>query len=367
MSNTMTTTSVEVGNSTTTSTPAPRNPKDSMKSTWRTWDKSRWNHQQWIMEILGLHPTDLNRKVPVFAKTERISYLPHSEGHKWIIFHAVWPLLVHQGYLYFTGKNLNILIALVFYSAAYKFNAIREIHQLRELGHRYGHLDGDKHERDQVPDSRVKEVLHSLMSTSTIRPVVSVFLAYKASQAPLSTLSWYLPLEIGLYGTILDFFFYWYHRVMHENEWLWGFHRTHHLTKHPSPLLSLYADTVQEIFDIIGIPIITYGTMKLMGLPMGFADWWICQQYIVWTELWGHSGLRLYTTPPTTATPFLRLFNAELQTEDHDLHHRTGWKQSHNYGKQTRLWDLLFGTCHERIEAADDNVDWNSPAFLPLW
>ena len=107
--------------------------------------------------------------------------------------------------------------------------------------------------------------------------------------------------------------------------------------------------------------------MKLMGMPMGFADWWICQQYVVFTELWGHSGLRLYITPPTTFTPVLKFFDAELLTEDHDLHHRKGWKNSHNYGKQTRLWDRLFGTCHERIEAVESNIDWDTPVSLSLW
>jgi len=362
------TTAPEAGNkSTAPATSIARNPKDSMKSTWRTWDRKTWNHEQKIMDLLGLHPTDLNREVPVFAKTDQMAYVPHMEGHKWILFHALWPLLVHQAYIYITGKNMHWAAAFLFYSITYKFNAIREIHKMRELGHQYGYLDGDKHERDQVPDSRTKEVLHSLTSTATIRPIVSCFLAYATSQDPFSTFSWHLPLEIGAYGAILDFWFYWYHRVMHENETLWSFHRTHHLTKHPSPLLSLYADSVQEVFDIIGIPIITYGTMKLMGMPMGFADWWICQQYVVFTELWGHSGLRLYITPPTTFTPVLKFFDAELLTEDHDLHHRKGWKNSHNYGKQTRLWDRLFGTCHERIEAVESNIDWDTPVSLSLW
>jgi len=344
-----------------------RHPENSMKSTWRRSDKRSWNHQQWLYEILKIHPTDLDREVPKHAKTDKMPYLPHLEGHKWILAHAIWPLLAHALFSYLTGKNVPLVAALVFYVFAFKTNAIHEIRMLRELGHQYGYLDGDKHDRDQVPDTKTRSVLNSLFATSTIRPVVSVFLAYSASQSPLETLSWYLPLEIGIYGIVLDFYFYWYHRIMHESDTLWQFHRTHHLTKHPSPLLSLYADQVQEIFDIIGIPIITYITMRLAGFPMGFADWWICQQYVVWTELWGHSGLRVLVRPPTTATPFLQLFDAELNTEDHDLHHRKGWKSSHNYGKQTRLWDRLFGTTTARIESIEGTIDWTDPVSLPLW
>lgn len=340
--------------------------KDSMKSTWRTWDRSRWNRHQWACEFLGVQPTDLNRAVPVHAKSDKMSYLPHWEGHKWVLIHACWPILVHQLYVWFTGQNLGPISVFIFYTFAFKLNAIREIRMLRELGHRYGFLDGDKHERDQIPDQSVSKVFHSLLSTSTVRPMMATFIAYRTSLTPTS-MSWWVPVEVGLYAIILDFWFYWYHRCMHDIGGLWKYHRTHHLTKHPNPLLAIYADTEQEIFDIAIIPLMTWDTLKLMGFPMGFYDWWLCHQYIVFTELWGHSGLRLLVTPPTTASPLLQYFDAEIITEDHDLHHRKGWKTSHNYGKQTRLWDRLFGTCHERYESIPANVDWNSAATLPLF
>lgn len=72
---------------------------------------------------------------------------------------------------------------------------------------------------------------------------------------------------------------------MHDIDTLWKYHRTHHLTKHPNPLLTLFADTEQEIFNIAVIPLLAWGSMKLVGFPMGFYDWWICHQYAVWTEI----------------------------------------------------------------------------------
>jgi sterol desaturase/sphingolipid hydroxylase (fatty acid hydroxylase superfamily) len=56
----------------------------------------------------------------------------------------------------------------------------------------------------------------------------------------------------------------------------------------------------------------------------------------------------------------------ELCVEDHDLHHRQGWRKSHNYGKQTRVWDRLFGTCGTRIESVPDNVDYVNQAYMPI-
>ncbi|KAB9006551.1 hypothetical protein FH972_026906 [Carpinus fangiana] len=341
-----------------------RNPKDSMKSTWRTWDRKRWGRHHWMAELLGIQPNDLNRETPVHQKTDKMPYLPHWQGHKFILAGALWPILVHQLYVLYTGKNLGYIAVFIFYTLAYKINAIHELNVLRNLGHKYGFLDGDKHERDQIPDHAVDSVFHSLVSTATFRPMMTTFLAYRTSHTP-ATISWWIIAEIGIYTVVLDFWFYWYHRCMHDFDSLWKYHRTHHLTKHPNPLLTLFADTEQEIFDIAIIPLMTWGSMKLMGFPMGFYEWWICHQYIVWTELWGHSGLRVLVTPPTTATPLLKFFDAELVTEDHDLHHRKGWKTSHNYGKQTRLWDRFFNTTHERYETIPANIDWNNPVTLP--
>ena len=315
-----------------------------------------------------MNPSDLNRPTPVHQKTDKMPYLPMSQCHKWIIPHALWPLLAHQAYTWYFERNLHWFAAFVFYSIAFKINAIHELNVLRELGHTYGFLDGDKHARDEVPDVGVKKVFRSLSSTSTFRPLMTVFLAYRTSITPYQSLSFlWLPLELGLYGIVLDFYFYWYHRAMHESDTLWNFHRTHHLTKHPNPLLTLYADAGQEIFDIAIIPLLTYFTLKLVGLPMGFSDWWICHQYIVFTELFGHSGLRLYSTVPSTNAWFLNYFDAELIIEDHDLHHRTGWKQSHNYGKQTLLWDKVFGTAAKRIEGVKENVDWDNKVVLSVF
>lgn len=39
---------------------------------------------------------------------------------------------------------------------------------------------------------------------------------------------------------------------------------------------------------------------------------------------------------------FLRPFGMELAVEDHDLHHRFG-RSGTNFGKQTRVWDKIFG------------------------
>ena len=343
------------------------NSKDSMKSTWRRQDHAEWTIFHWFFEILGIHSVELDQAVPVHQKDEKVPWTSEWLLHRWVLFHAFLPIGIQHLYVMYTGLNFTRLQAFVFYAIWFKIIAIRELHALRRIGHQVGFFDGDQHERDGVPDMAVRKVVHSLLSTSTIRPIFTVLLSYRASQTP-ANMSWaWLPLEAGLYGIVLDFWFYIYHRLMHETDFLWKYHRTHHLTKHPNPLLTLFADSEQEFFDIAGIPLLAYFSLRLMGLPMGFYEWWVCHQYVVFAELAGHSGLRLRTVPPNTLSWLLRMLNAELVIEDHDLHHRKGWKSSANYGKQTRLWDRAFGTCRERVESGIENVDWDNHIGMPLF
>jgi sterol desaturase/sphingolipid hydroxylase (fatty acid hydroxylase superfamily) len=335
-----------------------------MKSTWR-YDKSKWGLYEYTYEYIIGHPSDPTKPPPIRSKADKIPFLPEWDMNRLILFHASIPLVLHQIYASYFG-NMNYQTAAAFYTICFLGTGIHQFNVLLRAGQKYGYLDSDKHARDEVPDAAVGGVSHSLFATVLLRMILASILSYNSQQTPIQ-MDWFmLPVEISLYGIVLDFWFYWYHRCMHDNDCLWQFHRKHHLTKHPNALLTLYADGVQESIDILGIPLMTWLSLRALGLPMGFYEWWICHQYITFAELTGHSGLRVHACTPSPATFILKYFNAELVIEDHDLHHRTGWKKSHNYGKQTRLWDRIFGTCADRIESAAENVDYEHVAHLPL-
>lgn len=350
------------------------NPKDSMKSTWRTADKNTWTFHHHIINYLNVFPTSLDKEIPVHSKTDKVPYLSQWSQQLWVLVYSAIPLLLHQALLSYTGRKegLNYLTVFSLYFFSFNFMIIREVHIIRRLAHIYGFFDGDLHERDGIPDVGVSKIAQSLHKTTGSRLLLAVWLAYDPKISPINAMSnwqWWawLSLEIGLYGIVLDFWFYWYHRTMHHVNGLWQYHRTHHLTKHPNPTLAAYADHEQEFFDMVGVPCITYFTLRMMGLPMGFYEWWICHQYIAYTETMGHSGLRLHSSAPSTLNWLLTILGAELVIEDHDLHHRKGWRKSHNYGKQTRLWDRIFGTNIPRIEAIDSNVDYINQAHIPIF
>lgn len=340
--------------------------KDSMKSTWRM-DKSSWTFHHWLYEVFSVHPSDVDKKPIVHRKSDSVPVIQNWRLQRWVFIMASIPLVLQQLFIWIFGHNLHPVAAFLYFTVAYHAIAINELNILRRLGIKYGFLDGDEHARDEVPDIRVRQVITSLTLTATFRPLMAIALAYRRTEAPSSINPVFLIIELSVYGVVLDFWFYWYHRLMHQTNALWKYHRTHHLTKHPNPLLTLYADHEQEVIDIAFIPALTYITLKLVGLPMGFYEWWYCHQFIVFAELLGHSGLRVHASAPNIITPLLIFLNMDLLIEDHDLHHRFGWKKSHNYGKQTRVWDKIFGTCRERVETTDENVNYHQKLDMPLY
>ncbi|KAJ5414648.1 hypothetical protein N7509_001275 [Penicillium cosmopolitanum] len=137
------------------------NPKDSMKSTWRT-DKTQWGIPHKILNHANVFHEDLTRPIPVHAKTDKLPHLPDWQSHRWILIHASIPLAIHQLWLHFTNTPFHPIIAFIFYYQASRFFAFRQLRSMRELGHQYGYLDGDKHARDGVPDVGVGKTLLSI-------------------------------------------------------------------------------------------------------------------------------------------------------------------------------------------------------------
>lgn len=348
------------------------NPKDSMKSTWRQGDRANWTPYHWVIELFQAHPIDLDKPIPKHSKEDKVPYLPQLPQHIWVLFHASIALIIHQAFLSITGfRSLHPVVVFFHYFAVFNLVVVREVQILRRLSHLYGFLDGDEHDRDGVPDVGVSRVVLSIFKTTGSRLILAIFLTYDRNFSPLDVLgSWKtwarLPLEVGLYGIAIDFFFYWYHRAAHEVPFLWKYHRTHHLTKHPNPLLSAYADHEQEVIEMVGVPLLAYMTLRFVGLPMSFYEWYICHQYVVYLEVWGHSGIRVYTSAPTPFFWLLRKFRADITIEDHDLHHPYGWRKSNNYGKHSMLWDRVFGSKRERIEVLEEKIDYVNTAYMPI-
>ncbi|KAK2123599.1 hypothetical protein NOF04DRAFT_1349186 [Fusarium oxysporum II5] len=199
-------------------------------------------------------------------------------------------------------------IAFLHYFYTYQLSARHQGYTVRKLGLQVGYFDGDKHERDNSP--------------------VEVF----------GSLSWWIWgfLNITLYSVTLDLWYYLVHRA------------------------------AREVWDMVGAPVLAYTTLRYLNIPFDFFMLWICLHYIVYTGISSHSGLRILMFP-LTLSPLLSYFNAELSIEDHDLYHRYCWRIAKNYGKQTRLWDRVFGTCSVRLESNASNIDYKNRIEVPFY
>lgn len=309
------------------------------------------------------------QKPRTHGKNRSIDRLDQLSQHKFILLHSLLPVAAHQLALTSLSTCSNCVkihpyllrcTVILGYVFAFRFLLRREGFAIRTLGKKLGYLDADAHPRTKVPRDSAR-LNWSLPLTIGSRTIMCVLIAYDPNEQPkdyLTSLKWWawLAVYLSLYPIVLDFYYYCMHRAWHEVPWLWKIHRRHHTIKHPSILFTAYADLEQELFDIVGTPLLTFYTLKALHLPMDFYTWWICIQYIAYTEVMGHSGLRIYTTPPLTCAWLLQIVGAELVIEDHDLHHRKGYRQAKSYGKQSRIYDRLFGTCADRIETNPANM-----------
>ncbi|KAE8221054.1 hypothetical protein CF319_g5522 [Tilletia indica] len=332
-------------------------PKRSMRSTWYTeGDWSKWNFAQRFLVTLGAMPPKNAPKPPHKEPTEPVGVFPElAQWAHWFPTAAAAPALQYI-YMKTTGKTWSPGFAYIVYVVCFIAFAINAVQHFNRLGLKHGYFDS-KHNRDSVPDQQSYKVLWSLVATIALRPLVGFYLAYDRNELP--NISIWFPLQAFAYATTLDLFFYCYHRAMHEVPFLWKFHQRHHETHWPSSLLSPFADEEQDFFDIVVVPLLTFIT-----LPMSFHTWWLISLGILYTEAMGHCGVRLYWGTPLTAW-ILRPLGMDLALEDHDIHHRHGWKdRGGNYGKQTRVWDTLFGTKRARIETKAPQIDWNNKVSM---
>lgn len=247
--------------------------------------------------------------------------------------------------------------AFAFYFLAFFIFTLMLVNHIHYYMDRYGTFDEHKRPRDYVPDNMVARLVVSVLIYLLARTGGGLFLGgYDRHVFPSlgRTISWLFIIKIGLWLIALDFFFYCYHRACHQIPFLWKIHSLHHCTKHPTPIQSILAGDMQEVIEVFLVPL-----AASLVVPMTAHEFWIAQCILLYVEAAGHSGIRAYW-PHVILYEVLQPFGMELCIEDHDLHHRHG-KSGKNYGKQTRIFDRLFGTLSERVECVQKQGGWQGP------
>jgi len=142
---------------------------------------------------------------------------------------------------------------------------------------------------------------------------------------------------------LFDLFHYITHRLAHHKLIYKYLHKKHHKFLHPISITTFYQDPIDLLFTN-SLPTL----LSLYIFPyFSYRQFHIILIYKTYTEICGHIGRFSY---PTTSFPqFIwlpQLFNIELYTEDHDLHHSIN---NCNYSKRFSLWDKIFNTYKTKL------------------
>ncbi|KAF8317768.1 uncharacterized protein EI90DRAFT_3021291 [Cantharellus anzutake] len=276
--------------------------------------------------------------------------------------------------LFFPAPLLPVLL----FTFAYNLIGITILLLINRLCDTYGFFDGAV-KRDVIPDAKLNETMLGVVLLTVLRPVVGTMMLWNdwetkgaASGWDLTQWGWWamgLPFRLLICSVVMDFWFYVSHRSMHEIPWLWKFHKvvrfavslslpTRELTDNSLfsashgeaslPTMSAFGDWEHNFLDSFVIPGLTLITYKV-----DFGTWWFSALYTLFNESASHSGVRVLWRAPIGGW-VLSLLGMDQCTEDHELHHRLGWRKSFNYGKQTRIWDTIFGTKGERLETKEE-------------
>lgn len=161
---------------------------------------------------------------------------------------------------------------------------------------------------------------------------------------------------------VLDFFYYWDHRLSHTVRIFWCFHSVHHSSRHynfsVAPRLSAFEDLFRWWYFVpaalLGFPTLMILTVSLLHRMYGF---------FLHTRYVGKLGFLecILVTP-----------------SQHRVHHgRNPQYLDKNYGEVLCLWDRLFGTFEPEVEPVDyglvQQLNSNNPwtiqfdGFQKLW
>jgi ornithine lipid hydroxylase len=137
-------------------------------------------------------------------------------------------------------------------------------------------------------------------------------------------------LQVFLLLSISDFFRYWYHRWMHESEFMWRWHAVHHSSER------LYWFNGTRSHPLEGLV-----SSFLWAIPFAFVQAPV--EIVFVTSLVGRTiGRFQHTNLDVLLGPFDYIFSSP---KNHRYHHSKKIEESNsNYGGDVIFWDHLFGT-----------------------
>lgn len=169
-------------------------------------------------------------------------------------------------------------------------------------------------------------------------------------------------LPIGPLGSfflyvLLDYIWYWNHRLLHSYSWIWNLHAVHHSAKQVDIFATARNSVWSHAFEIY-MWFIALATFLLED-PSWFIGFVIFGSMI---NFWTHTNL----TFGRESKAYLLLSKVFITPHEHLWHHSTS-HSNRNYGTVFSLWDRLHGTLHAPVPLPDQyGNEYLSGAFRQL-
>ncbi|MEM7038998.1 MAG: sterol desaturase family protein [Bacteroidota bacterium] len=143
---------------------------------------------------------------------------------------------------------------------------------------------------------------------------------------------WLMLVQIATVILVDDFYFYFYHRTLHENKYLLKtIHKRHHTASKPFPMDYMYVHPLEWMLGTIGVVLGVSTVFLIFGEMHAWTFWtYICIRNF--HEMHIHSGVK------STLVRHLSLIGT---SDHHDLHHS---KPVGNYSSTLKIWDKILGT-----------------------
>ncbi|MEM6631983.1 MAG: sterol desaturase family protein [Bacteroidota bacterium] len=159
-------------------------------------------------------------------------------------------------------------------------------------------------------------------------------------------------LQVFLLLSVKDFFRYWYHRWMHENEFMWRWHAVHH----SSERLYWFNGTRSHPLEGLVSSFLWAIPLALIKAPV---------EIVFVTGLLGRTiGRFQHTNMDLILGPLDYIFSSP---KNHRYHHSKKLEEGNsNYGGDVIFWDILFGTFHlPKGEQPSDDIGINGMPNYP--
>lgn len=167
----------------------------------------------------------------------------------------------------------------------------------------------------------------------TIVPLSLIHAGLLTQDRNIGLLNWLSlsPLSIPLGFILFDLLLYWQHRIFHEVDFFWQFHKIHHQDE----FLDLSSGIRFHPIEVL----LSYAIKLIFIISFGLGPWTvlICEIWLNSMSLFTHANLQL----PAKLDSFLKRYI--VTPNYHFVHHSTLQEEMNsNYCNGISIWDQLF-------------------------